>query len=238
MLKIWGAYQMDDRRFDADTALDWIKRIESEGAKIREHDIYPRLKHWVKSTRPGQVLEIGCGQGICSTQIDLSQRTYTGVDASQVLIDRAVQKYPNLSASFLVGNAYELPFSDGTFDCAFSIAVWHLLHDTQRAACELSRVLSDQGRFLIITANPSTYDLWTGMYTNPVLDGIKLIGTYEGAEGTSLQTDTLYLHSLDQIKDALGGAGLVIEEIETFRPIAKSESRHQYISIKGYRNPK
>jgi hypothetical protein len=79
---------MDDRRFDRQTAEEWIKRIEGG----------------------------------------------TGVEPSPYLVERAKQLYPQPNRNFILGNAYALPFSDGTFDAAFSVTVWHLLSDLQTAA--------------------------------------------------------------------------------------------------------
>lgn len=39
---------MDDRHFDKIAADEWIEMIEGEGHRIREADLYPHLRHWIK----------------------------------------------------------------------------------------------------------------------------------------------------------------------------------------------
>jgi tRNA G46 methylase TrmB len=62
---------MDDRTFDdPKSAQEWISLVEK--GQIRDTDINPRLKTWVDQSNAQDILEIGCGQGICSDKIDLS----------------------------------------------------------------------------------------------------------------------------------------------------------------------
>jgi ubiquinone/menaquinone biosynthesis C-methylase UbiE len=145
---------MDDKTFDQKTAADWIEIVESEIGRVRNADIYPLLNTWVNSVAPYEILEIGAGQGICSENIDLNGRNYIGVDPSPFLIERANELYCHPNRRFLRGTVYDLPFSASAFDAAFSIAVWHLLERLQTATSELSRVLKDNGHFLITPQIP------------------------------------------------------------------------------------
>jgi hypothetical protein len=64
----------------------------------------------------------------------VDRRKYTGIDLSPILIDRAEQLYSFENRSFLVGSIYDLPFSNGSFDAAFSVNLWHLLADLDMAS--------------------------------------------------------------------------------------------------------
>jgi ubiquinone/menaquinone biosynthesis C-methylase UbiE len=222
---------MDDKTFDQQTALDWINSIETEGKSHRDDDIYPMLDTWIKRASPLSVLDIGCGQGICSDKIDLNDRSYTGVEPSSVLLNRAKQLYPLEHRNFLLGNAYLLPLLDNSFDAAFSILVWHLLSDLRLAAHELSRVLNKRGNFLIITANPAAYSAWKGLYSDLKLTGQRLEGTMQ--LGGAKSHDVLHLHTFDEIQDSLQNAGLLVEEVQTFRPSKQDEGQKMLISIQG-----
>lgn len=224
---------MDDKSFnDERVALDWIKTIESDGAKVRETDIYPRLQEWINSIYATNVLDIGSGQGICADKLNLEGRTYTGVEPSLHLIHRAKELYSRNNRSFVLGDIYNLPFSEGTFEAAFSVTVWHLLADLHRAATELSRVLKIGGHFFIITANPGAYSLWTGQYTETSQEGRRFEGKQQIQDGGVL-FDVLYLHTLDEILDSLLSAGLTITKTETFRE--KTAGQKQFVSIQGRR---
>lgn len=122
---------------------------------------------------PRNVLDIGCGQGICAEKITLDNINYTGVDPSTYLIDRAKELYKTHNRDFSTGNAYDLPFDDVSFDAAFTILVWHLLEFPEKAAHELARILKQNGHFLIITANPHAQPAWESVFTNIKKSGKK-----------------------------------------------------------------
>ena len=147
---------MDDKKFDKKSADEWVTTIESDGGKIREQDIYPHLKKWIWDNDLTNVLDLGCGQGICSSKVP-EGTLYTGIDASHYLIERAKELYPD--SHFLEGNAYKIPLPDKSIDGVFSIALWHLISDLDKAARELSRVIRDGGHFFIITADPN-HEVW------------------------------------------------------------------------------
>ncbi len=136
----------------------------------------------------------------------------------------------------MLGNAYHLPFSEGTFDAAFSVAVWHLLSDLPKAGGELSRVLKANAHFLIITANPGAYSVWTDLYKDTQADGRRFRGTMN-LDDKSVSQDTLYLHSLDEIAQSLEAASLKIDKTETFRMSEKSGGQEYYLSIEGRKVP-
>lgn len=224
-------YFMDDKSFDNQiSALDWIQSIENEGAQIRETDIYPRLKEWAHTAHPLEILDMGCGQGVCSEKVLSDGRHYTGLEPSPHLLERAKLLYANERCRFVQGDIYEMPFDEDSFDAAFSVAVWHLLSDLKKASAELSRVLKTNGHFLLITANPDAYSLWTHRYQNSQQEGRRFVGKLLRADRT-IEEDVLYLHSLKEILDSLHSAGLTVQNTETFRE--SDGGMKQYLSIQG-----
>lgn len=222
---------MDDRTFDdPQIALEWIRRIESAAADVRESDIYPRLREWVDRAAAREILDIGCGQGACSDRIGLGDRRYTGLDPSPRLIERAKELYPHGNRRFVLGSAYGMPFADGSFDAAFSVSVWHLLSDPGRAALELGRVLKEEGRFQIITANPDAYPAWTDHYAESRREGIRFEGVVR-QEGSIVSRDVLYLRTLEEILGSLRAAGLIANRAEPFR--ADASGQYLYVSMQG-----
>lgn len=222
---------LDDQTFDLNTAMEWIRIVESK-ANPRDADIYPKLESWVRSLSPLEILDIGSGQGICSDRIDLNGRNYTGLEASPYLVERARQQYLQTNRRFIVGNVYTMPFDTGTFDAAFSIAVWHLLSDLDRAAKELGRVLKNRGHFLIITANPNAYAVWKGLYTNSKSDNRRFEGTIQ-IESKVVSHDVLYLYTLEEILNSLENANLVVQKTETFRACETERNLDTFLSIEG-----
>jgi ubiquinone/menaquinone biosynthesis C-methylase UbiE len=220
---------MDDRTFDKQTAQDWIKAVETAQRSFRDDHVYPKINDLIRQNLPKRILDVGCGQGVCSDKIDLKHSEYTGVEPSIFLLDRAKQLYPQPNREFIAGNAYALPISDKAMDLAFSVMVWHLLSDLDKATSELSRVLIENASYLIITANPDAYSAWKAFYPDAKLDGKRLEGTMQ--MGETLSHDVLYLHTFDELRDSFHKAGLNIEKTETF--LTTKESAQLLISIQG-----
>jgi tRNA1(Val) A37 N6-methylase TrmN6 len=74
---------MDDHTFDRRAAMDWIDIAESEGALVREDDIFPLLNTWINRIAPRNILDVGSGQGICSIKIEMNSCKYVGVEQHQ-----------------------------------------------------------------------------------------------------------------------------------------------------------
>ncbi len=216
---------MDDKNFNQTFANEWIRIIEDPSANIRENDLYPLIREWVQQTKAKNILDLGCGQGICSTKLGDSQISYVGVDPSPDLIFRAKELYSQDHRTFVVGNVYSLPFQNLHFDAVFSIAVWHLLSDIAKASSELSRVLKDKGNFLIVTADPNQYPTWTEKFADQKLNGQIFSGTHFNSDGTT-SIDTLYLYSMDEIISSFNIAGLTITHIQVVRSL---------VAISGYK---
>ena len=205
---------MDDHNFDKESAIVWSEAIESIKSGRRDDYLYPRISSWMDCFAIKKVLDIGCGQGVCATKIDLVDRSYTGVEPSSYLLKRAKNLYPEFRDAYVMGNAYDLPMSDETFDGAFSIAVWHLLKDLSKACLELSRVLRKNGRFFILTANHESIDEWTRSYDDFKQEGSKVVGVTM-LEGQKETIDTLFIRSLEEIEIMTTNANLVITSNET-----------------------
>lgn len=202
---------------------DWIEMIEGQRGQIREQDLYPKLNRWATSRPFENILDIGCGQGICSQKIDLGSHQYTGIDSSELLINRATELYGSSNITFQVADALDLPFDDDSFESVFSVSLVHLVEDIDQMFDELSRVLKPKGRFFIVTAAPSFYEAWEDSYKEKVVEGKRLIGKRLAFNGTEVE-DTLFFHEGEEIHSAIEDAGLEIEDIEPFR---------NFIAIRG-----
>ncbi len=207
---------MDDKSFDKKSAMDWSNTIEATSSGKREKDFYPRINSWMDQFSLHKILDLGSGQGICATKINLNNREYIGVEPSSFLVDRAKKLYPSFKSQYIVGSAYELPFENEAFDGSFSIAVWHLLEDLYKASSELSRVLKKEGRFLLITANQQYEKEWTESYDEVETVGKKTLGL-KMKEGSLELEDTLFLRTEKEIKDALENVGLQVTNSEPIR---------------------
>jgi ubiquinone/menaquinone biosynthesis C-methylase UbiE len=90
-----------------------------------------------------RLLEIGCGSGYYSeifSHFLNGKVSYTGIDQSPAMIERARGRYPRLR--FEVCDAVALPFPDKTFDIAFDgVSLMHIVN-YEKAIAECRRVAS------------------------------------------------------------------------------------------------
>ena len=108
---------------DEIVAKEWIEAIEAEENGSRYREIYPMLYSWSKNISSGIILEIGSGQGICSSKIDLSNKKYIGIEPSLPLVNRAKELFKESNKEFVVGSSYNIPIPDESVDAAFSVGV-------------------------------------------------------------------------------------------------------------------
>ena len=103
---------------------------------------------------PGErVLDIACGTGNAALLAARRGATAIGVDSAPRLIEvarsRAVADSPLGHASFMIGDAQDLPFEDAAFDLVLSVFGVIFAQDPQRALSEIVRVLRPGGRALV-----------------------------------------------------------------------------------------
>ena len=87
-------------------------------------------------------LDVACGSGFASAASARRGATVSGLDASSTLIDIARARTPD--GDFRVGDMFELPYADETFDVVTSFnGIWNGCDD---ALHEARRVLTSDGR--------------------------------------------------------------------------------------------
>jgi ubiquinone/menaquinone biosynthesis C-methylase UbiE len=75
------------------------------------HDERRRLERTIASLPAVRTLDVACGTGWLTQHL---QGAVTGLDASASMLEIAAERMPE--AEFIVGDALELPFEDGSFD--------------------------------------------------------------------------------------------------------------------------
>jgi SAM-dependent methyltransferase len=115
----------------------------------------------VREAAPATVVEVGCGTG------EFAARIRDELGAEVVASDvspRMVTLTKERGIEAVVADVEQLPFDDGSFDCA--VANWVLYHarDPRAAASELARVLRPGGRLVAATMGVGHMaELWTAL---------------------------------------------------------------------------
>lgn len=100
-----------------------------------------------------KILDVGCGAGFLSNPLG---RTYqvTGIDQSASSLAVAERHRPEGSqVTYLAGDAYQLPFSDQTFDVVMAMDILEHLADPRACVREMARVLRPGGKIFFHTFN-------------------------------------------------------------------------------------
>jgi len=92
-------------------------------------------------------LDLPCGPGDMSQFLD--GKYYVGLDLSKRYVEYAKRRFPS---EFIVGDARELPFQEGTFDRVISIGSLHHVADEGiiKTGEEIARVLRQEGVFILV----------------------------------------------------------------------------------------
>jgi arsenite methyltransferase len=102
------------------------------------------------------VLDIGCGPGLMATEVAQAvgpTGRVCGIDVSDSMLALARGRaVPAGSApvEYRSGDAYAVPYPDGTFDAAVCTQVLEYLEDVPAALAEARRVLRHGGRLLVL----------------------------------------------------------------------------------------
>lgn len=95
-----------------------------------------------------RVLEIGVGTGRIALPVAPHIREYVGVDISEAMLIRLLEKQPTKSIYVALADAEMLPFPTDSFDVIIIVHVLHLVRDPKPVADELARVLNPTGTVL------------------------------------------------------------------------------------------
>jgi ubiquinone/menaquinone biosynthesis C-methylase UbiE len=121
--------------------------------------------------RTESLLDIACGTGNAAIFAARFRCSVSGLDQAPRLIEvaRSRAAAEGLEVEFLVGDAEELPFPDGSFDVVVSIFGMIFAADPEKAFAEMIRVLRPSGRaFLTVWLPGGTIDEMVGVVTRYV----------------------------------------------------------------------
>lgn len=103
------------------------------------------------------VLDVACGPGIISCFFAKRASHVTGLDFVPAMLERA-RRYQDeqqaANVTWQLGSSTDLPFKDGTFDCAVTRFSFHHFLDPQTATREMKRVVKPGGMVVVCDVAP------------------------------------------------------------------------------------
>ena len=108
------------------------------------------LLAFVRSLGPaGTVLDLGCGDGRLTAELDAGE--LTAADVSRVALDRARRRLPEATRIVELEPDAPLPFDDGAFDLVLCAETIEHVRDVQLLLSEARRVLKRGGTLALTT---------------------------------------------------------------------------------------
>jgi SAM-dependent methyltransferase len=196
--------------------------IAGEFDVTRQKRLWPELIKLAAEVKEGDsVLDIGCGNGRSLEAFKNKKISYLGVDASEKLINLAVDNFRHSRYKFLVGDILRLSeVTQDKFDYIFCIAVLHHIpgEDLRSKALEQLKDRLRPGGRIILTA----WNLWRKRWPLILRSGLqKIIGRNSMDWGDLLfdwkrgKISQRYYHvfSTYEFKKLVNKAGLSIDKI-------------------------
>jgi len=122
--------------------------------------------------RVRKLLEVGYGSGVFFPELAKHADALYGADIHDRPADvTAVLAKAGISAQLVTAPAEAFPYPDGTFDVVLAVSTFEFVNDARKAITELARVLTPDGRIIVVTPGQS-----------PLLDLALRIFTGESAE--------------------------------------------------------
>jgi len=173
--RLWAAVRADLR--DAVLDGDLERRAELLAARDEEgpwvETIAGRMEHhyspgrtWEAFARGvtslldlGDVLDVGCGDGMVAQMLSPRADSYVGVDRSDKVLAAATKRLRGHGhVSFVLGDMHALPFADESFDAVLLFHVLTYAEHPQNAVREAARVLRAGGRLALVTLASHPHD--------------------------------------------------------------------------------
>lgn len=141
--------EIDDR---LKNEIEHGKKIAVDAGRIWNWESPAGKRRWERRVRmltshitPGMnVLEIGCGTGYYTKELEKTGAKITAIDVSPDLLNVARSRVSSKNVTFKIDNAYDMSFEDSIFDTVVGISVLHHL-EIERALKEIYRVLKPGG---------------------------------------------------------------------------------------------
>jgi len=175
---------------------------------------------------PNRVLDLGCGTGAGVAKLSkrfAGSKVVGGDFAEQMIRQAGLKRRWWQKRRYLVMDAHELPFTDGSFDLVYSSLTLQWCLDLDRVLAECRRVLTPGGLLLFSSLGPDTlhelrqasakvdassrvnaffdmHDVGDAMvragFESPVLDVEKIVMTYSSLKAMALDLKGIGAHNV------------------------------------------
>jgi ubiquinone/menaquinone biosynthesis C-methylase UbiE len=212
---------------ELESARNYIKYVQSFDGQIERDVISRAVFNYLPREKESYILDAACGTGWLSKLIAEKYEKVLGFDFSKPLLNYAKKNIPS-NCTFLAADiTKEIPILEKQYDSAVvSLAITDI-KNPQEAYLKLVEVLKDNGRLIIVIANPF-YSFPVGIWKRTILGkffGGKtnlLLRPYNNFERAKKEFNwkgniPSYFHTFSEIINPALSSGLELEKIEELK---------------------
>lgn len=159
-------------------------KIGTDYNLTRKEDKYltEQLLHHLKPTKSGKYLDIGCGTGNYTNELQKNGFQFIGIDPSNQMLEKA--KLKNNEIDWKIGTAENTGLPQNFVDGIIGSLTIHHWTDLISAFSELNKILKPNGKIVIFTSTPKQMEgYWLNHYFPKMLsDSITQMPTLESVE--------------------------------------------------------
>jgi len=135
----------------------WTSRYDSWfetpcGTLIKQYESEMLLK-FLNPLAKDKILDVGCGTGIFTIDVMAFGPMITGIDISQPMLRKAMDKTSQSGFTGICADMCALPFADNSFDKVLSMTAIEFVVDAKKAIDEIDRVAKKGGSIVVTTLN-------------------------------------------------------------------------------------
>lgn len=143
-----------------EAAREWGERAENWSSRSQlmwesgsRKDVIPFIKKYVQAG--GKICDLGCGDGYSTWLLAENGYRMTGIDYSEVMIEKAHAYADDSSLTFIRADMANLPFSDNTFQGMLAINSLEWAESPLIVLNEMKRITKDKGIAVIGILGPT-----------------------------------------------------------------------------------
>ncbi len=175
-----------------------------------------QLLYYLQPTKDGKYLDIGCGTGNYTSELQKNGFDLIGIDPSELMLEKA--KLKNHKIHWKIGSAENTGLPENSVDGIIGSLTIHHWTDLKIGFSELNKVLKPNGRIVIFTSTPEQMKgYWLNHYFPKMLSD-----------------SIIQMPTLKRLKKAMKDSG--IEFLETQKYFIKPDLEDQFLYC-GKQNP-
>lgn len=122
-----------------------------------------QLLHYLNPGKSGRYLDIGCGTGNYTSELQKKGFQFIGIDPSKEMLEKAKAK--NRDIKWRIGTAEKTGLPTNSLDGIIGSLTIHHWTDLDKGFSELSRVMKPNGRIVLFTSTPKQMEgYWLNYY--------------------------------------------------------------------------